>query len=101
MTYEYKYKGRSFHRVAYAPYSFFKKQGIKGPPPSAFFGNALQLAKELSVNLRKGWQDWYVTLHDMYDQTGASGVLYEIGNEVWKSVWVRSDIYNSDCHCDL
>ena len=34
-----------FFSVAYAPYNFFKKRGIKGPTPVAVFGNALEFGK--------------------------------------------------------
>ena len=35
-----------FHSVAYAPFSFFKKRGIKGPVPKPLFGNALMFGTE-------------------------------------------------------
>ena len=36
-------------RVAYMPYSVFKKLGIPGPSPRAFFGNASEIGGDVSA----------------------------------------------------
>ena len=75
-------------RIAYAPYSFFKKQGIKGPTPSAFFGNALQFG-EVAENIVN-----QIDVEDDFDFCmtclipGYNGLLPQSGKKIWKSMWV-------------